>query len=197
MLLHFIGGAVGSKLLLSLAIILGSFVLEDATIVLVGILAASGTISLPLALFSLYMGVVLGDVGFYALGWLASSHPRFARYVDHDYVVPIRTWLESRYVLTIFSARFIPGSRLPTYAASGFLRSPFTTFIMTAVVATSIWTTILFMLSYWFGSVTAEWLDSERWTIAAVFVVALFFVARHNLMAIRAFRSAKATTPEA
>lgn len=187
-LLNIISGAAGSTVLLSLAIIFGTFFLEDATIVLVGILSSDGTVSLPLALFSLYAGVILGDIFFYYIGWLASTHPRLEKYVDHDYVAPFRAWLEGRYILTIFSARFIPGSRLPTYAASGFLRSPFYTFVLTAIVATSIWTTLLFFISYWFGSITAVWLEKERWVIVGVFILILLFVARHNLLAIKKLR---------
>lgn len=184
-LTHLITDAVGSKILLSVAIMAGTLILEDPTIVIVGVLASDGAISVPLALFSLYMGVVLGDIVFYSLGYLASKHSRLGAYIDHDYVAPFRAWLETRYVLTIFSARFIPGSRLPTYAASGYIRSSFTTFILTAVVATSIWTTLLFILSYWFGSVTAQWLQHERWYIAMVFVSALFLISRYNLRQAR------------
>ncbi len=184
-LLHFIDAAIGNPVLLSIAIILGTLVLEDPTIVIVGVLASDGTIGVPLALFSLYMGVVLGDVFFFSLGRYASTHPRLAKYVDHKYVSSARTWLETRYVLTIFSARFIPGSRLPTYAASGFMGSSFSTFLLTIVTASSIWTTILFILSYWFGSVTAEWLHEERWVIAIVFVILLFLVGRYNILRAR------------
>ncbi|OGG48841.1 hypothetical protein A3G63_02085 [Candidatus Kaiserbacteria bacterium RIFCSPLOWO2_12_FULL_52_8] len=184
-LIHLIDGAIGSSVLLSLAIILGTFVLEDPTVVIVGVLASDGVISLPLAIVSLYTGVILGDIVFYYIGWLASTHPKLHQYVDHDYVATFRAWLESRYVLTIFSARFIPGSRFPTYAASGFLRSPFSTFVLTAIVATSIWTTVLFFISYWFGSVTGEWFAKERWIIAIVFILVLFLVARYNLLRLR------------
>ena len=48
----------------------------------------------------------------------------------------------------------------------------------TVILATSIWTTVLFGLSYWFGSVTAEWLHQERWVIAA-FVIAVIAIASH------------------
>lgn len=183
---HLIGGSVGSSLLLSLAIILGTFILEDPTTVIVGLLAADNTIGVPIALFSLYAGIVIGDIGLYCLGYLASTHPRLARYVDHDFIAPFRAWLETRYVLTIFSARFIPGSRLPTYTASGFFRSPLSTFVLTAIVATSIWTTLLFSASYWFGSFTSRWEDPVRWGIAIVFLLVLFFIGRHNLLAYRA-----------
>jgi membrane protein DedA with SNARE-associated domain len=183
---QFIGSADGSTALLSLAIMLGTFFLEDTTVVIVGMLAADGIIGVPFALFSLYAGIVVGDLALYCLGWLASTNARLARYVDHDFIAPFRAWLETRFVLTVFSARFIPGSRMPTYTASGFFRSPLSTFIFTAIVATSIWTTILFSASFWFGSLTSGWLGHVRWGIAGAFLIALFFIGRHNLLAYRA-----------
>lgn len=183
LLSNLISGAVGNSVSLSLAIILGAFILEDPTAVIVGMLAANGTIGVPIALFSLYAGIIVGDIGLYCLGWFASTHPRLKLYGDHELVLPLRAWLETRFVLTIFWARFIPGSRLPTYAASGFFRSPLSTFILTTVVATSVWTTILFYASYWFGNITSDWIDYQRWSIAGAFLLLLFFIGRHNLRA--------------
>ena len=185
---HLIGGSVGSVALLALAIMIGTFFLEDTTTVIVGLLAADHIISVPFALCSLYAGIIIGDSVLYTLGYLASTHPLLGRYVDHDFVAPFRAWLETRFILTVFSARFIPGSRPPTYTASGFFRSPFSTFILTASVATSIWTTILFSVSFWFGNVTSAWMGPVRWGIAAVFLLALFFIARHNLLAYQTKR---------
>jgi len=183
---HLIGGSVGSTVLLSFAIMLSTFILEDTTTVIVGLLAADGVIGVPLALFSLYAGIVLGDIGFYCLGWLASTSPRLKHYLDNDFIAPFRAWLETRYILTIFTARFIPGSRLPTYTASGFFRSPLTTFVLTAIAATSVWTTFLFSAAYWFGNFTSDWIGPVRWGIALAFLLMLFFIARHNLLAYRA-----------
>jgi len=185
-LFHLIGGGAGGTALFSLVIILGVILLEDTTTVVVGMLAADGIIGIPFALSSLYAGIVLGDLGLYCLGYLASTNARLAQYVDHDFVAPFRAWLENRFVLTVFSARFIPGSRLPTYTASGFFRSPLSTFILTAIAATSVWTTFLFTASYWFGNLTSGWLGHMRWGIAGVFLIALFFIGRHNLLAYRA-----------
>ena len=187
-LYHLINGEVGSSTLLSLTIIVGTFFLEDPTTIIVGVLTADGIIPIPLALFSLYAGIVLGDIGLYCLGWLASTSPRLARYVDHDFTAPFRAWLETRYILTIFSARFIPGARLPTYTTSGFFRSPLSTFILVAIGATSIWTTFLFFASYWFGNLTSEWIGPVRWGIALVALVGLFIIGRHNILAYRTKR---------
>lgn len=186
---QFIDGVAGSTVLLSLAIILGVIFLEDTTVVVVGVLAADGIIGVPFALASLYAGIVIGDIGLYCLGWLASTHPRLARYVDHDFVAPFRAWLETRFVLTVFTARFIPGARLPTYTASGFFRSPLSIFMFTTIGATSIWTTLLFTGSYWFGNLTSSWMGPARWGIALVFLLALFFIGRHNVLAYQAKRN--------
>jgi len=188
-LFDFIGGALGSQILLSLVIVLCALVLEDLTIILVGVLAADGLIAIPLALFSLYVGVILGDIGFYSLGRLARTHPRLAHYVEHDLISSLGAWLKERYVFTLFSARFIPGSRIPTYATSGFFRFSFSTFLVTIIGAILVWTTALFSASYWFGSLSSKWLIHVRWGIAFLFLLALFLIARHNLLAYRAKRN--------
>ncbi len=189
-LAHLIGGALGSYLLLAFAIIIATFILEDTTVVIVGLLAADGTIPLPLALGSLYTGIILGDITMYSIGYFASTHPRLGRYVNHDFIAPFRAWLENRFILTVFSARFIPGSRIPAYTASGFFRSSFSTFLLTVIAATSVWTTFLFTISFLFGSLTTQWMREIRWGIAFVVLAALFLIARHNIHAYLAKKEA-------
>ena len=188
-LFDFIGGALGSHILLSLAIVVSAAIMEDLTVIVVGVLAADGLIAIPIALCSLYVGVILGDIGFYSLGRLARTHPRLAHYVEHDLISSLGTWLKERYVFTLFSARFIPGSRIPTYATSGFFRFSFSTFLVTIIGAILVWTTALFSASYWFGSLSSKWLIHVRWGIAFLFLLALFLIARHNLLAYRAKRN--------
>lgn len=180
-----IGGAVGSTLTLAAAIIIGTFILEDVTVVIVGLLAAEGVIGIPLALISLYAGIVLGDIGLYWLGRYASTHPRLEKYVDHDILAPFRNWLEKRNGLALFSARFVPGMRLPTYTASGFFGSPFSSFVATAVVAASVWTLFLFSAAYWFGSATEEWLGPLRLGIAGFVILILLVIGPLNFFAYR------------
>ena len=190
---HFIHSAVGSTALTGLAIVIATFILEDPTTILVGVLSAGNVVSVPIALISLYLGIVLGDLGLYGLGSLARTHPRLAQYVEHERVTPVKSWFEKRYALTIFSVRFIPGLRLPTYTASGFFRMPFGTFLVTAIGATLVWTTVLFSASFWFGNLTNEWVGWARWAIAGVFFLILFFVGRHN---VTSFRSRTKDAPE-
>ncbi|MFA5996681.1 MAG: VTT domain-containing protein [Candidatus Paceibacterota bacterium] len=185
---NLIAGSASSAALLALLIVVGVIFLEDTTVVVVGMLAADGLLSIPFALFSLYVGVVIGDIALYSLGRLARTHPRLAHYVDHDFTAPFRIWLETRFVLTVFSARFIPGARLPAYTASGFFHSPLSVFLFTTIGATAIWTTFLFSASYLFGNLTAGWMGPARWGIALGFLIALFLIGRHNVLSYRARR---------
>ncbi len=182
---HFIHSAVGSTTLTGIAIVTATFVLEDPTTVLVGVLSAGNVVSVPTALISLYLGIVLRVLALHGLGSLARTHPRLAQYVEHERVIPVKSWFEKRYALTIFSVRFIPGLRLPTYTASGFFRMPFGTFLATAIGATLVWATVLFSASFWFGNLTSEWVGWTRWAIAGVFLLILFFVGRHNMLSFR------------
>lgn len=184
-LFELIAGAIGSNALLASAIILGTFILEDPTTVIVGVLAADGTIPLPLALASLYVGIIGGDLGLYAIGRLVRTVPRLEGVVDHRFVAPVKDWLDKRFLITVFSARFIPGVRAPTYLACGFFCTPFPQFAAMTVFAAGIWTTFLFALSYGFGNLTAEWITPLRWSIALIFLLVLLFIGRNNILAYR------------
>lgn len=185
-LVHFIDGSVSNALLLSLAIILCAFVLEDLTTIIVGVLAADGLISIPLALLSIYIGILLGDSALYSIGAFARTHKRLARYIDHDFTASFRSWLQDRYAVIIFSGHFVPGLRFTTYVASGFFRFPLSEFIPKAITSGLVLGTVLFFLSYWFGSVTSEWIGPARWGIVVIFLFVLFFIGRYNLLVYQA-----------
>lgn len=183
---NFTGGTISSEILLSIAIVLCAIFLEDITTVVVGVLAADGLIPVPIALISLYIGVVIGDTALYTIGAFARSHPRLAHYIDHDFTAPFRSWLEHSYAFKVFSGHFVPGFRFTTFTASGFFRFPLRTYIPMAIAGGLVLEITLFTISYWFGSITTGWISHARWGIAGAFLLVLFFIGRHNLMAYRA-----------
>lgn len=183
---NFIGGTVDSTTLLFFVIILCALLFEDFTIIIVGILAADGMISIPLALLSLFIGISIGDMALYSLGLLARTHPRLAHYIEHDFTAPLRSWLAQNYALKVFSGHFILGFRSTTFIASGFFRFPLSTYLPMAIAGGLVLVTILFSISYWFGSATTGWVSHARWGIAGIFILVLFFIGRHNLLAYRA-----------
>lgn len=176
MLTHLIGeiitGSLSHVWLIPLGIIIGTFILEDATTIIVGVLSASGSIDIPVAILSLYAGIILGDFWLYGMGYIAANH-RWARwFVNHERYEPTRAWLEERFESAIFTSRFVPGMRLPTYTAAGFLRLPFKRFVPPVIIGTLIWTSLFFAASFVFGNLTENWLGIWRWPVAVAIVLA-------------------------
>jgi membrane protein DedA with SNARE-associated domain len=163
-------------------IILATFILEDAATIIAAMQAAAGAVSIPLALGSLYVGIVLGDAGLYGLGWLATLVPWIYRALPPQRTEVVRAWLAGRVFKVVIVSRFLPGLRLPTYTACGYLGASFRKFILASMAATTIWTSGLFVVSMKIGDVLMAHFGVWRWAGAAVMIgfvmVAGRFVAR-------------------
>ena len=157
--------------LLALAIIAATFVHEDIATVATGMLVADGVTTVGVALPALYIGIVAGDLGLYGIGRLVALNRISKRLAGGTRFSALKIWLDERLVAGVFLVRFLPGLRMPAYTTYGFFAMPFRRFVMSVIVAASIWTTGLFFLSYEFGTLTADWLGVLRWpaiTIAAI-----------------------------
>ena len=166
-----------------LAIVTGTFILEDGATVATAMAVQDGHVAMPVALLSLYLGIILGDIGLYGLGRLASAVPWFSRLIPEQRQFRGRDWLNRRVFKVVFVARFLPGVRLPTYTTCGFLHASFAKFVLAATGATLIWTSVLFGLSVRVGAVLMAHLGAWRWVGVAVFLVAIVLAGR---MAARA-----------
>ncbi len=172
------GIAGHDTLLQAAAIILATFILEDAATVLAAMQAQVGAIPVPVALGALYAGIVLGDLGLYGLGALAGRVPFVARWVPAARKQVGRDWLGGRVFHVVFISRFLPGARLPTYTACGFLHASLPRFVLAAILATSIWTSLLFGVSMKVGAVLMQYLGAWRWAGAIGFVLVLVLIGR-------------------
>ena len=162
----------------AIAIIIGTLILEDAATVLAAMQVQDQSIGLRVALGALYAGIVLGDLALYGLGRLAASRPWINRLVSAERHARGQRWLSKRVFRIVFVSRFLPGARLPTYTACGFLGASFPQFALAAVIATSIWTTLLFVLSMRIGHLLMEHFGAWRWAGAAGFVMAVILMGR-------------------
>src|SRR5271165_1883358 len=140
---HMIQAALSTSLGTGIAIILATFILEDATMVAVGVMAADGLISIPVGLASLATGIALGDFGLYGIGRLARNYPPLGRWVNSEKLKPFGRWLDSKLYTTVVATRFLPGARLPTYLACGFFSVSFGRFAIPVMGATIVWSALL------------------------------------------------------
>ena len=177
-LTHLLGQASGTPSVQAVIIVVGTFILEDAATLLAAMQVASGAVSLPVALGALYAGIVLGDLGLYGLGFLSAAHPWALRLVPKRRRELGKDWVSQRVFPLVVVSRFVPGLRLPTYTTLGFLRAPLGKFAASAIAATLVWTTGLFMVSFKLGLLMMRYLGIWRWAGLATFLIVLVLVGR-------------------
>lgn len=143
---------------------LATFVLEDVAAVGAGLLLASGQMSWPAAFAACFLGIWWGDVGLYILArvggrrWFETSRlRRYAPAVDRS-----ERWFTRHGTPLLVFSRMFPGARLPTYLAAGFLRVPWSRFLIVTGLASCVWTYIVLSLTQLFGSDLLDTLKSHQ-----------------------------------
>lgn len=175
-------------LLQATAIILSTFVLEDAATVLAAMQAGEGSLSAALALASLYVGIALGDLGLYGLGRLAALVPPIARLLPPHRQEVVRAWLNGRVFRVVLVSRFLPGLRLPTYTTCGFVGADLQQFALAVVIGTICWTSMLFGVSLPIGEVLMDHFGAWRWAGAAGFVLFVVVAGRLTTASLQSRR---------
>ncbi len=141
---------------IGLALALTTLLVEDLALAAGAALAAHGTISWELAFVGVAGGIAVGDLGLYGVGVLARRVPWLRR----KYITGRGDWarmqLLHRLPTAVLLARVIPGLRLVTYTACGFLRVPLAPFCAWVAIAVTLWTASLFWLSDALGGVISS-----------------------------------------
>ena len=167
-----------SPVALVTAIVLTTLILEDAASIGAALLAAAGAISVPLAMAALAFGIFAGDLGLYAFGYAARTHGWARKRIGDKHIERGRRWLDRHLVAALIVARFIPGARLPAYAASGYLRVPFATFALITAGAGVVWTLGVFAIVLSVGTDTLIAIGAWKWLIGAALLLVLLTAPR-------------------
>lgn len=142
-------------------LLLSTFVLEDVAAVGAGWMLASGVLTWPTAFWACFVGIWLGDLGQYALARLAGrswfERSSLRRHVGR--VQRSETWFARHGSVVLVLSRLLPGTRLPTYLAAGFLRLPWFRFLVITGATSLGWTALVLRLSQPLGSHLASMLD--------------------------------------
>jgi membrane protein DedA with SNARE-associated domain len=156
----------GGPWLIAIALALTTLLLEDVAIAAGVAVAAQGALSWAASLSAVALGIALGDLALYGLG-LAAHRVGWIRrrYIERPNCAPgtesaVTRWrgqLTTRLGAAVVLARIIPGLRLLTYTACGFLRVAWWPFFGWVVLAVCAWTLALYALSWWIG----EWITRQ------------------------------------
>ncbi|MCK5944172.1 MAG: VTT domain-containing protein, partial [Planctomycetes bacterium] len=155
------------------SLFVGTFVTEDLSCVAAGIFAAEGRIDLVSATVACTLGIWLGDIGLYLIGWLSArgllrwgwARRKMERLGNGSW----RRAFEQHGDKILFTSRFLPGTRVPSYLVAGAIGWPLWRFAAVLGVAVVIWTPLLVGAAAVSGKVVLDVL--EQWGAYAWFAV--------------------------
>src|SRR5208282_3743383 len=135
---------------LALSIFLATFIYEDGATLLAATLSASGSLVPRIGLLTSFLGIWLGDMGLYGLGysfgrWTAQSR-WLRKYLRPESISKAEGWFAGHGSLALVMSRAIPGSRLPLYVAAGALRLPVRLFAKTTAACSAVWVSAIFAI---------------------------------------------------
>src|SRR5262245_34460331 len=168
---------IAQALLASTAIVLLSFISEDAATISSALSLFGGPITWPVGFAACFAGIWLGDLGLYSLarcfGKPILKSRWIARFADAETFERCQTRFNDHASLTLLASRFVPGTRLPTYLAAGLLSMPVTRFAIVTAFAAVLWIGGIFAIAKLLGSQALIWLSFVQSKIAAIALTAV------------------------
>ena len=139
MILDWLQMAGDNPLMLAGLLALATFATEDGALVAGSLLVGADMASPALIISALAVGILVGDVGLYGLGWSARENTFIRKRLPVKKSRPLRRWLKEREISVLFFSRFTPGTRLITYVTFGFLKLSLARFTIVMSVAAILW----------------------------------------------------------
>lgn len=160
------------------------FIQEDAAVI------AASTASImnlgpDAAIFATILaGLTASDVWKYWLGAAARRNAFAHRFAEKPGVSVAGDLVRKELVKTLFMARFVPGTRIPTYIACGFFRVEYVRFVLLVVLTAFTYVTISFALFHTLGAIAGEqakfWLPVIAVTLVISYLVYRWLKHRNN-----------------
>ena len=151
------------------------FVQEDAAVIgaATASLAGAGPV---LVIFAVILaGLSASDVWKYWLGWAARRYDWAQKFSKKPGVSVAGDLVRDELVKTLFAARFVPGTRIPTYLACGFFQTPYLRFVFWVVASATLYVTIMFVTFHVVGEVAGErakfWLPIIALTVISSYII--------------------------
>lgn len=136
-----------TAIVLFLALGLSTLISEDLACIAAGLLVSDGRAGFLFVTLACLLGIFAGDMMLFLIGKIVGRKTLQWKPVQW-LVSPQRLeisqkWLERNGAAVIFTSRFVPGTRLPTYLAAGLLHRGSLRFILYFLVSAAVWTPLL------------------------------------------------------
>jgi membrane protein DedA with SNARE-associated domain len=176
----------GSPVMQGVLAAMCTFMLEDPTTVGAGLLVADGRMKFATAMIGLSSGIALGDSALYAAGrWMAPSLVNWGL-LSRDRLEKGKHWFARNLISAVLISRFVPGMRLPAYAAAGVLHAPLGRFLALVVFGSLLWTFLLLSVTIKIGQAALPWLGAFKWPLAIALLAGWMVLQRYSAQWITA-----------
>ena len=132
---------------LFLGLALATLVSEDLACITAGLLVSEGRAGFLFVTLACLVGIVAGDILLYLVGKFVGRRALrkipLKWLVSQEGVQRSSDWLNRNGLAVIFTSRFVPGTRLPTYLAAGVLNTSLLRFSFYMLLACAVWTPLL------------------------------------------------------
>jgi membrane protein DedA with SNARE-associated domain len=144
---------------------LGTFILEDPTVITCGLLIADGRMGFWTAVAGLSVGITIGDLGLYLIGRFFGPWIRKRNWVSEESFTKAKSMLDKNLATALIASRFLPGTRIPVFVGSGLFEASPIKFLAFAIVASLLWTMFLLTVTAKIGEAILPLLGDLKWVV--------------------------------
>lgn len=132
------------------------FIQEDVAVIGAATASIAGAAATEFILPAVLTGLVASDAWKYWLGRLARRYHWAHKFAEKPGVSLAGDLINKEFIQTMLTARFVPGTRIPTYIAAGFFKAHYPRYILTLAVTAVLYVAIVFGLFHSVGAVAGE-----------------------------------------
>ncbi|WP_375203985.1 DedA family protein [Hyphococcus sp.] len=157
------------------ALFLTPFLQEDFGVILAATASLAGTAPTILLVAAILCGLVASDAWKYWMGRLARRYEWAHKFAEKPGVSVAGDLIRKEFLQTMLTARFVPGTRIPTYIAAGFFKAHYPKYVLTLVFTASLYIGVVFSLFHTVGAVAGEeaivWMPLVTISLLAAYIL--------------------------
>lgn len=153
------------------------FIQEDAAVIGAATASITGAGETAIIVPIILLGLLGSDAWKYWMGRLARRYDWAHKFAEKPGVSIAGDLIRKEFVQTMMTARFVPGTRIPTYIACGFFKAHYGKYLLVLGLTATLYVALMFGLFHGLGAVAGE--KAKIWLpITAVVCLAVYVLVR-------------------
>jgi membrane protein DedA with SNARE-associated domain len=158
------------------------FLQEDAAVIGAATASLMGLAPTPYLIVAIMCGLFASDAWKYWIGRLARRYQWAHKFAEKPGVSVAGDLVRREFWQTMLTARFVPGTRIPTYVACGFFKAPYPRYLMILLITAAMYVGLMFTVFHVGGAALGEqakyWLPIIAVTVLVCYIAFRWFTHR-------------------